>query len=124
MKSILPLAFILVLSFSCKKHEELHHAACGTSATVRDLRSQSGCGFVFELTDGTKLEPSTTTTSTTHTCGSHNSSATSNSLSNFSFQDGQKVKIGFEIINSTTNACGAKAAKITCVEIDNSVTKE
>jgi hypothetical protein len=123
MKTILLLVAILVFSFSCKKHEELHHSSCGTSATVRDLRSQDGCGFVFELADGSKIEPATISTST-HTCGSHNGSTTSNPLSSFSFQDGQKVKIGYEIVSTTTNACGAKAARITCAEADDSVKKD
>jgi hypothetical protein len=123
MKTLLLLFAFIVLSVSCKKHEGLHHSACGTSATVRDIQSQNGCGFVFELTDGTKLEPSAPTP-TTHTCGSHNSQTTSNPLSTFPFQDGQKVKIGYEIVNSTVNACGAKAAKITCVEIVNSISKD
>lgn len=30
---------------------------CSTVATVKDLTGLDGCGFVFELTDGTRLEP-------------------------------------------------------------------
>lgn len=30
---------------------------CATVATVRDLSGLDGCGFVFELEDGTRLEP-------------------------------------------------------------------
>jgi hypothetical protein len=36
------------------------NAACSTLATVHDLRGLDGCGFVFELADGKRLEPQIT----------------------------------------------------------------
>ena len=116
MKTFLHSIAVLVVSFACSKHE-LHHSVCGTSATVRDFSGKSGCGFVFELADGSKLAPSTA--AATHGCGSHQ-----DVLANFSLAEGKKVKIGFELINNSADACGAKAAKITCIEIDNTPTKE
>lgn len=42
---------------SCQKNEMTLPNACGTMATIRDLRGLNGGGFVLELDNGVKLEP-------------------------------------------------------------------
>jgi hypothetical protein len=126
MKLFLPLLAILVLSFSCKKEEHLK-APCTTFATVRDLSSKAGCGFVFELVDGTKIVATEEVHHNKHNKnhnggGCHN--GPTNSPPSFSLADGQKVKIGYEVLNSTPNACGAIAAEIKCLELDTTVKKD
>ena len=56
---LLPIFLIALSSFTlinCDE-EELLHASCDEAvfATVRDLTGLDGCGFVFELADGTTI---------------------------------------------------------------------
>jgi hypothetical protein len=124
MKTFLPLVAILIFSFSCKRHEELHKSNCGTSATVRDLSSQSGCGFVFELADGTKISPVAKSKQVHGSGGCHGGQSYENALINFSLVEGKKVKIGYAITNTTANSCDALSAEILCIEEDTTVVKD
>jgi hypothetical protein len=61
MKKVLFLSVIVFSLAACSKEEvKKSNAACNTLATVRDLRGLDGCGFVFELADGKRLEPQIT----------------------------------------------------------------
>jgi hypothetical protein len=61
MKRLLFLCIIIFTLSACKKEEvKKSNAGCNTLATVRDLRGLDGCGFVFELADGKRLEPQIT----------------------------------------------------------------
>jgi hypothetical protein len=123
MKAIVAALAILVFSFSCKKEEHLK-APCTTPATVRDLSSQSGCGFVFELTDGTKIAPVAESHQAPGGGGCHGGQSHESTFTNFSMVEGKKVKIGYEITNATANSCGALSAKILCIQEDTTVVKD
>ncbi|MFM8744579.1 MAG: hypothetical protein ACKODM_14805, partial [Cytophagales bacterium] len=56
MKRVIFILTITALA-ACSKQQVSKRNNCGTLATLRDLRGLDGCGFVFELTDGKKLEP-------------------------------------------------------------------
>ena len=53
------LAFVMIVFVFSSCNEDGLRVSCndGVRATVRDLTGLDGCGFVFELEDGTRLEP-------------------------------------------------------------------
>lgn len=116
------LILIAILFVSCE--EEPISISCdqAVNATVRDLRGLDGCGFVFELADGTKLEPQML-----FYCGTPPlpKEVTENPLSNFQFIDGKQVKIAFEEIPDAASICMVgKIVKITCIEEVASASEE
>ena len=99
--------------FACK--EELVTKNCGTSATVRDLTGLDGCGYVFELNDGTRLIP----VWDIGYCGTPPlpKEVTEDPLYNFQFTEGKKVVIGYEERSKNATICMAgRHVKITCLE--------
>ena len=108
---ILHLAIFIILLFtlnSCTQAEELPDANCGTMATVKDLTGLDGCGFVFELEDGTRLDP--------YIPAQSNSSGQQSPLQNFTLTDGQRVTIGYQVRNDVGSACMAGTiVEITCI---------
>jgi len=104
--------------------EQLMRTTCedGVLATVRDLRGLDGCGFVFELTDGTRLQPQVL-----GFCGTPPipKEVTENPLYNFQFIDGKQVRIVFEEITDAASICMVgKIVRITCLEEVLSITEE
>lgn len=96
--------------------EEPLHITCDQSqlATVRDLTGLDGCGYVFELADGTRLEPMRL-----FYCGTPplSKEITEDPLYDFEFLDGKKVKIAYEEIPDAASICMVgKIVKITCLE--------
>lgn len=113
MKNILAFALAILVTISCADKDNLT-LTCGTEATLRDLSSLGGCGYVFELNDGTRLEPVIMLY-----CGTPPLPAevTQDPLYNFEFVDGKKVRIGFvEAIEYATTCMAGKTVKITCLE--------
>jgi hypothetical protein len=119
MKAALLFITVLLVSFSCKKENSIaKKPKCPTSATVRNLTGLlDGCGFVFELADGTRLEPVLL-----YYCGTPPlpKEVTEDPLYNFVFADGKKVKIGYEKMESVSICMVGQTVKITCItEIEN-----
>jgi hypothetical protein len=57
MKKIVFL-FLAAGSFQCASvSNEVECTDCSTTAIVKDLTGLDGCGLVFELSDGSRLEP-------------------------------------------------------------------
>ena len=106
------IAGALALSFSCSEGT-LDTAACGVPATVRDLSQLDACGWVFELNDGTRIEPFWP-----FFCGTPPlpKEMTESPLYNFEYVDGKTVYISYELMPEMTSACMAgSVAKITCI---------
>src|SRR5690348_1103480 len=93
MKTTALLLLVIATLFAC--NDESITKNCGTEATVRDLTGIDGCGYVFELSDGTRLMP----TWDTGWCGTPPlpKEVTEDPLYNFQFTDGKKVIIGYEL---------------------------
>ena len=111
--SIIVLSFLLI---ACNEDEGIFDTKeCSVSAIVRDLTGLDGCGFVFELSDGTRLEPIRL-----FYCGTPPlpKEVTEDPLFNFEFVDGKKVRIGYEDATPEyASICMVgKMVKITCVE--------
>ncbi len=113
MKASTQILFVICASiFAC--HEEPITKNCGTPAIVRDLTGLDGCGFVFELADGSRLEPQMF-----GYCGTPPlpKEVTENPLYNFQSTDGKQVKIGYEEVTNAVSIClVGKIVKITCLE--------
>lgn len=123
MKKFLSICILVVMGSLIACEEETPTNTCnpGTLATVKDLTGLDGCGFVFELADGTRLEPQML-----FFCGTPPlpKEVTENPLYNFQFVDGKKVRIDYEVIPDAASICMVgKIVKITCIEEIN-VTNE
>jgi hypothetical protein len=117
MKAALLFITVLAVSFSCKKEEAIKKSGCAIPATVRNFTGLDGCGFVFELEDGTRLEPLRS-----GYCGTPPlpKEVTEDPLYNFTFADGKKVKIEYEKTESVSICMVGQTVKITCItEIEN-----
>ena len=103
----------LVLFSSCT--DEGLRVSCteGVTATVRDLSGLDGCGYVFELKDGTRLEPYRL-----GYCGTPPlpKEVTEDPLYNFEWVDGKQVVIGFEAVDGVGICMVGPMVKITCLE--------
>lgn len=54
------MSILLISLFQCSKEDgemNCDNTTCATEATVVDMTGLDGCGFMFELVDGTRLEP-------------------------------------------------------------------
>lgn len=116
MKSLLLLFLIGLSIVACDEEKFDSSVPCtdGVEATVRDLAGLDGCGFVFELEDGTKLEPLRL-----FYCGTPPlpKEVTEDPLYQFEFVDGKKVVIGYETQNDIGSYCMVgPVVKITCLE--------
>lgn len=113
MKKLIVAFVVLFSALACQKEDDFT-LACGTEATVRDLTGLDGCGFVFELNDGTRLEPVRT-----FYCGTPPlpPEVTQDPLYNFELVDGDKVIIGYVVTNDVATICMAgTTVKITCIQ--------
>jgi hypothetical protein len=110
--SFLILAVSLLVATSCDE-EQIDTSGCTTSATVRDLTGLDGCGFVFELEDGSYLEPVRMMVCGT---GPLPKEVTEDPLFDFEFVDGKKVTIGYEEIMNRASICMVgKTVRVTCI---------
>ena len=121
MKTNILLVFAAALITFTSCDEEISKADCDAPvrATVRDLTGLDGCGFVFELEDGTRLEPKRILLF----CGTPPlpKEVTEDPLFNFEFVDGKNVRIGYEECDDCTSICmTGPIVKITCIEDDQS----
>jgi hypothetical protein len=106
--------FATFFATSCKDEEIAKQSCRGEAATVRDLRSLDGCGYVFELANGTRLEPYRV-----FMCGTPPlpKEVIEDPLLNFAFEDGKHVVIGYEEIPNAVSICMVgKVVKITCLK--------
>ena len=116
------IAFLLMIFLFSQCSEEDIQKTCSTRATVRDLTGLDGCGFVFELEDGTRLEPVVT-----YMCGTPPlpKEVSEDPLFNFDFAEGKKVLISYEPAFSGSICMAGLPAKITCLsEISSENTQE
>ena len=114
MKILAAILFLSVTLISCEEgFDSVVPCNEGVEATVRDLTGLDGCGFVFELNDGTKLEPYLLMY-----CGTPPlpKEVTEDPLYQFEFEEGKKVIIGYEEMPNRNSHCMAgPTVKITCL---------
>jgi hypothetical protein len=98
---------VLVFAFGCDNQEVQKNNNCSTLAIVRDLTGLDGCGWVFELKDGTKLEP---------VLNVHLPRDVDYALADFEFVDGKTVLIDYETVPNAVSSCMVgPIVRITCI---------
>jgi hypothetical protein len=110
MKHLILLLFLSTLVISCKQDLD---TPCSAIAVVRDLTGLDGCGYLFELEDGTRLIPVVQ-----FYCGTPPipKEMKEDPLYNFDYVDGKKVSISYEQVHAQANICMAGTmVKITCL---------
>jgi hypothetical protein len=116
MKKLILLAISTVLFLSCNEgYSPSVPCTQSVEATVRDLTGLDGCGFVFELNDGTRLEPHRILLF----CGTPPlpKEVTEDPLYQFEWVDGKRVKIGYDVLTDGVSICMVgPMVKITCIE--------
>jgi hypothetical protein len=122
MKKLAGILFLSVTLLSCEEgFDSVVPCDEGVEATVRDLAGLDGCGFVFVLNDGRKLEPYLI-----GYCGTPPipKEVTEDPLYGFEWRDGKKVKIGYTEMPERNGVCMAGLqVKITCLEEEDSATE-
>jgi hypothetical protein len=105
---------LMITALACENDQE-QSGQCTIPATVRDLTGLDGCGFVFELENGSRLIPIWEG----GWCGTPPlpESVTQDPLYNFDYVEGKKVLIGFRFRDDVATTCMAgKTVKITCLK--------
>jgi hypothetical protein len=83
---------------------------CSTVATVKDLNGLDGCGLIFELLDGTRLEPERRVYVQPPT-------PEQDPLYYFELKAGEKVQISYIESNDMASVCMVgKVVFITCIK--------
>jgi hypothetical protein len=100
---------ITILACADNNLDEL--STCSTPATIKDLTGLDGCGFVFELEDGTRLEPVKIFMCGTPPITKDNTDP----LHNFELVDGKKVFIDYEAIQGASICMAGQTVRITCI---------
>ena len=121
MKTFLYVVMASVGLFQCAD-DEVPNTPCGIAATVRDLSGLDGCGFVFQLQDGTYLQPLRV-----WFCGTPPlpEEQLKDPLYDFEFIDGKEVYIDYEVVEDYGGGCMAgEVARITCISDRNAPTAE
>ena len=106
------LAYFILILLAVSACGDETITSCETRATVRDLTGLDGCGFVFELVDGTRLEPIRM-----GYCGTPplSKEITGDPLFDFEFVDGKDVFISYELSQSPSICMVGPTVKITCI---------
>ena len=108
-------AFVALGLWSCESEAVEADKSCVYNATVEDLSGLDGCGYLFKLENGDYLEP----VWRWGFCGTPPlpEGATEDPLWDFQFEDGRKVRLGFEHTNDYGSICmKGKTVIITCLE--------
>jgi hypothetical protein len=94
-------------------NDDAPDSSCTTYATVRDLTGLDGCGFVFELEDGSTIEPILPTLF----CGTPlpPKEITEDPLYGFEFAEGKVVKISYKETKRASICMVGPMAEITCI---------
>jgi len=110
MKGSIALVFLLSL-FQCHSSSELDtcsDSGCATEAKVVDMTGLDGCGIMFELADGTRLEPERRTYITAPTIEE-------DPLYHFELKVGQQVKISWEESLALSACLAGPIVFVTCI---------
>ncbi|MBN8576311.1 MAG: hypothetical protein KF775_05990 [Cyclobacteriaceae bacterium] len=113
MRGVALLLLILTMLTACEQ-EPVQKCDGAVLATVRDLTGLDGCGYVFELQDGTRLQPYLLLR-----CGTPPlpKEVTENPLFNFEWVEGKRVLITYEVITDMASSCMAGSlVKVTCLQ--------
>ncbi len=123
MNRIIAIMVILLSALACEPEEAKISQDCTYTATVVDLEGLDGCGFVFQLDNGDYLEPMWRW----GWCGTPPlpKEATEDPLYDFTFIEGQRVRLGFEPAEEMGSICMVgEQVYITCLDVIGEVAVE
>lgn len=101
---------ILAIATACAEEEK---PACNIFATVRDLTGLDGCGFVFELDDGSRLEP----VRVYRTLALFTQPPPYSPLEEFPLREGQRVRLAYRLEAAAGSICMVgPVVFVTCIE--------
>jgi hypothetical protein len=107
---ILGILFLAVGLVQCwSDSNEVQCTECSTSAIVKDLTDVDGCGLVFELADGSHLEPEKRTYIQAP-------KPTDDPLYYFELKAGDSVRISYRESSSMSICMVGKKVFITCIK--------
>ena len=115
MKKAIGLLLISMSFYGCE--DNAIEQPCLVPATIRDITGLGGCGFVFELEDGTHLEP----IRLEFFCGTPEllEEVKKDPLYNFEFEDGKRVLISYDEDPRASICMAGINVKINCIsEVD------
>ena len=112
MKKLIVLSVMMLLFNACQE-TGLEQKKCSVPATVRDLTGLDGCGWVFELSDGRRLELQ----QIFPFCGTPPlpKEVTEDPLYNFEWVDGKTVYISYDELDASSICMVGPVVKITCI---------
>jgi hypothetical protein len=113
MNKLSVILLLILIIAGCEK-DRTPLPECSTQATIKNLTGLDGCGYVFELNDGTIIEPYRVPLF----CGTPPlpKEITQDPLYQLSWIEGKKVMISFDVIDTLLSTCMAgKIAKVTCL---------
>ena len=118
--SIFGLSLLAMVFIQCDSDPSVED--CSVSAVVRDLTGFDGCGFVFELEDGTRIEPIRPQLF----CGTPPlpKEITEEPLYDFNLYDGQLVTIAYEETGKPSICMVGPVVKITCITEVGTISEE
>ena len=103
--------FVLVALLRCDTTEVIvcFPMECSTLATVKDLSGLDGCGLLFELEDGTRLEPE-------RRVYVQPPGQEEDPLYYFDLKANQKVQISYQYSNAASACMAGDMVFITCIK--------
>mgnify|MGYP001203940621 CR=1 FL=1 len=106
------LTFILLALWQCDTEKVItcFPQECTTKATVKDLTGLDGCGLVFELEDGTILEPE-------RRVYVQPPNPEEDPLYYFELKANQRVIIGYESSNAASICMAGELVFIPCIKL-------
>ncbi|MEQ8425245.1 MAG: hypothetical protein RIA63_11085 [Cyclobacteriaceae bacterium] len=110
MKGI-AICFLLVSLLKCGGESETiicKTTGCDTKATVVDLSGLDGCGLVFQLEDGTRLDP-------IHRVYVQAPTEDEDPLYHFDLKAGQQVRISWQEALALNSCMAGPLVYITCI---------
>lgn len=113
-KTFFGIVLVAAMFAACNDDDGRVSCKDGVRATVRDLTGLDGCGFVFELMDGTRLEPLLLMY-----CGTPPlpKEVTEDPLYHFEWVDGKQVVIAYKEVPEMGSFCMVgPIVKITCLQ--------
>lgn len=112
MKKLLVTGLVALVSLSCQENH-IEKGDCSVPATVRDLTGFDGCGWVFELSDGQRLEPQRMILM----CGTPPlpPEITEDPLYDFEWVNGKTVYISYQELDAASICMVGPVVKITCI---------
>ena len=111
MKNLL--FIILTLSILGCESEPQPERVCSVEATVLDLTGLDGCGFVFQLEDGSRIEPIFLMR-----CGvGMEGEEEVDYIETYTLEHGMKITFDYELLDWGSVCMVGQLARITCLQV-------